>query len=742
MKEFAFRVARKLSEIVFSTKVAGDTRHFNHERLLIIANHPSFLDGILLGLHLPVRPVFLVHTTVKDRPVLRQFAKMVDTFEVDPTSPYAIKSIVRLLESGRPVVIFPEGRLTVTNGLMKVYPGAAFAAAKTGATIVPVTIDGAEFSKVSRLGDHLPTKLFPNVTLTINDPFKLEPPETGTAREKRLALGEKMRQHLQIALFNKTKPESLYEAFIAAQDVYGSERPMVEDITRPNKPFTYGEIREKIEALRVLYVQRDLKDEQRIGVFMPNSASTVNMVYALNAENKTACMLNYTSGFDSLDHAIKISGIKTLATSKKFIEEGGFAELLQKLLDSNPGLRVHYLEELAPRLDFASKALIAKQSKFASCKPAAPNSEAVVLYTSGSEGKPKGVAHTNESLISNVWQIRSLIDATPKDKVMMCLPLFHSFGMTSGALYPLMSGVPSMLFPSPLKYKVIPELVYDKNCTMLFGTNTFLAHYGKQAHHFDFARVRYVVAGAEKLSDSTRELYHNKFGLRIMEGYGLTETAPVLAVNTPMAHRVGSVGQFVPGVEYVIEKVEGIDEGGALHVRCPNLMKGYIQADQALQEVDGKIEGPVLKSSFAFNRSIDSGPWHKTGDIVDVDQDGFVFIKGRMKRFAKIAGEMISLETSERIALAATGGKECAVVSLPDQNKGEALALFTLDPGIQRSELIRRCKEIGASELAIPRKIHVVDKLPLLGSGKTDYAALNKMAAELAETESQPGPKI
>ncbi len=713
----------------YNVTVDGDKQNIIHERTLIIANHTSFLDGILLNTFLPIKPTFLIHSTVKNNPLFKYLLKFANTYEVDTQNPYSIKHIIKLLESGTPVVIFPEGRITNTNGLMKVYPGAAFAAAKANATIVPISITGANFTKMSRLNNVLPTKYFPDITLKIHNTFKLEVPIEGSAKIKRNFLGEEMRKKLQLALSNTNKPSSLFESFLHGKDTYGKNTPIIEDIKRLNDPYTYQEIFKAIQGLRVITQKIISQNEKRVGIFLPNLMVTIASIYALNAERKVPCMLNYTSGLDSILHTIRISHISTIITSRAFLEMKKLTPIIeqiqQTLKDEGKEFKVIYVEDLKSLITSADKLKIAYYMVANPYEKQHEDEEAVILYTSGSEGKPKGVVHTNKSIMANVWQIRSIIDSSPKDKILMSLPLFHSFGMNAGNIFPLVSGIPMMLYHNPLDYKTIPELGYDRNCTIMFSTNTFLANYAKQAHNYDFFRYRYIIAGAEKLSSQTRETYIDKFGIRILEGYGLTETAPVLSVNTPMAYRKGSVGQLLPGINYYLEKVPGIDDGGALYVNCPNIMKGYLLNADGLSSVNDTPTEECYKTNYFGD--LKNCTWFKTGDIVEIDADGFIFIKGRMKRFAKVAGEMVSLETTEAIAKASSPKFESAAINIPDEKKGEAIILFTTDKEMSRDMLVAKCKELGHSELAIPRVIKVLDKIPLLGTGKTDYVTLKTM---------------
>ncbi|WP_246540182.1 AMP-binding protein [sulfur-oxidizing endosymbiont of Gigantopelta aegis] len=270
------------------------------------------------------------------------------------------------------------------------------------------------------------------------------------------------------------------------------------------------------------------------------------------------------------------------------------------------------------------------------------------------------------------------------------------------------------LYPSPLHYRIIPEVAYDINATMLFGTNTFLKGYAKFAHSYDFFSIRYVCAGAEAVQKETRELYAEKFGLRILEGYGATETSPVISINTPMDYKTGTVGTMLPGMDYHLKAVPGIEEGGQLFVSGPNIMRGYFRSDNP-----GVLE--PAESEF--------GPgWYDTGDIVDIDDDGFVTIKGRVKRFAKIGGEMVSLSMVEEMVAQCWPDEMHGAVSLPDSAKGEKIILLTTREGALRKELSAWAKKSKIGELNVPKTIIVVKKLPLLGTGKIDYQGLKEVA--------------
>ena len=710
LKSIVRAILVPLFRILFRVRIEGDVHQFQVDKLLIIANHESFLDGLILGLFLPVNAVFVVHTGVARNPFFRVLLSQVDYLAVDPTSPMAMKKVIKLIETGRPVVIFPEGRITTTGSLMKVYDGPAFVAAKTGATIIPVRLDGPARSFFSRLSGRYPRHFFPRVTLSIQTATKLEMPEAPSAKQRRFKAGVAMRKIMQTMLFNSRPKQTLYTGLLDAIAIFGRSRRLLEDMKQIE--YSYGQLLKMTLALGRL-TSKFTREGEVVGILMPNLATTVALLIGMGAQRRVPAMLNYTAGAEGLQNACIAAKIQTIITSRKFVETAK----LESQLASLKNVQVRYLEEMQAQFGLIDKLwLIGYALWFPrwAMKPGKPEDPAVVLFTSGSEGKPKGVVLSHQAILANIAQIRSVIDFSVEDKVLNALPIFHSFGLTAGTLLPLMTGASLFLYPTPLHYRVIPELAYDRGCTVLFGTSTFLANYAKFAHPYDFYRLRYVIAGAEKLADSVRQAWFEKFGVRIMEGYGATETAPVLAVNTPMAYRTGTVGQLLPGLEAHLEAVPGIEQGGLLHVRGPNVMSGYFRYDNP-----GVIEPP----------SSDAGQgWYNTGDVVEFDDDGFVRIVGRVKRFAKIAGEMVSLEVVEKIANHAVPTSQHGASTQPDAQRGEAIVLFTTDASLTRDKLQEAARALGQPELAVPRKIVPVEALPLLGTGKVDYVTLKKLA--------------
>ena len=711
MRSLIKRLFRVLARALFRVRVGGSSEGLDaHARLLVIANHESFLDGLLLGLFLPLDPVFVVHTGVVRNPLFRLCLALVDYLAVDPTSPMAMKKVIRLIETGRPVVVFPEGRITTTCSLMKVYDGPAFVAAKTGATLLPVRLDGAARSYFSRLSGRHPRRVLPQITLSIQAVTKLKMPEGGTARERRRKAGEAMRRLMQEMIFASRPTQTLFEALCDAASIQGPGRRLIEDMKQIE--YSYQDLL-KMALMLGRLVGRYTRPGEHVGVLLPNLAPTLGLIFGLNAHARVPAMLNYTAGLEGMQAACTAAQIATIVSSRAFVTQAKMADKIAAL----QGVRVIYLEDLREEAGLGDKLwLMLWAIRFPrwAMQRVGPESAAVVLFTSGSEGVPKGVVLSHRALLANIAQIRAVIDFSVDDKILNALPLFHSFGLMAGGLLPVVTGANVFLYPSPLHYRVIPELAYDRNCTVLLGTSTFLGNYAKNAHPYDFYRLRYVIAGAEKLSESVRNVWFEKFGIRIFEGYGATETAPVLAVNTPMAYRTGTVGQLLPGLRAEILAVPGIDNGGILHVSGPNIMSGYLRVERP-----GVVQPPVSAAGEG---------WYETGDVVNVDADGFLRIVGRVKRFAKVAGEMISLESVEKLATQASSLALHAASTQVDEARGENVVLFTTDMGLTRETLQAAARAGGWPEIAVPRKIKPVDALPLLGTGKIDYVTLKQWA--------------
>lgn len=704
-------VLRWVFRLAFRLRVVGqyETRGAH---TIIIANHQSLLDGLIVGAMLPVSPVFVINTEMSRKPFIRLCLMLTDYLAIDPSNPMAIKAIIRLVESGRPVVIFPEGRITTTGGLMKVYEGSAFVAVKTEATIVPIVLSGATFSRLSRMPITHPRRWFPSITLTYASPTHLHINDEGlSSHERRVLAGEAMRTLMQKCLFESRPSNDLFGAFLDATNLYGRSRLVVEDTKQIE--YSYRQLLMMSLVLGRLLARYTHKGEA-VGVLMPTAVPTLALVLGLSAQGRVPAMLNFTAGAEGLQSACEAAKIGTIITSSLFVEQAKLASKLSSL----HGVTIRYLEEVKQEVTVIDKLWLFSYALWFPQRASVvqdATKPAVILFTSGSEGTPKGVVLSHDALLANIAQIRSIVDFSTNDKMLNALPIFHSFGLTAGTLLPILSGMRLFLYPSPLHYRVIPEIAYDRSCTILLGTSTFLAHYGHQAHPYDFYRLRYVIAGAEKLSDAVLNLWFEKFGIRIFEGYGATETAPVIAVNTPLAYKRGTVGQILPGIEAKLIPVAGIEEGGRLHVKGPNVMSGYLRAERA-----GVLEAPSSEAGEG---------WYDTGDIVSIDAMGFVSIKGRVKRFAKIAGEMVSLESVEKLALLASNEHMHASSSQPDASRGEAIVLFTTDKHLSREALQKSAQAHGYSELSVPRKIVYVEALPLLGTGKTDYVTLKTMAS-------------
>lgn len=698
-----FRAFHRLEiEGLENLEQAGDTPIF-------ALNHVSFLDAPLAMAFTDRRPIFAINTEIAKKPWVRPFLKLCNAYPIDPTKPIATRHLIRQVEAGNPLVIFPEGRITITGALMKVNAGAAMVADKTGAKIVPVKIEGLEKSYFSRLNSmQVVRRLFPKVKVKIMPPVTLAVDPDLKGRKRRQAAGGELYRVMSDMVFETSlKTGTIFEEVVRASEEFGEGKIALTDYSNASvNPMSYKTL---LIGARVLAgkFRTVLPDEDVVGVMLPNANGAAATLLGLISAGKTPAMINFTAGLSSIRSACVAAEVKTILTSRAFVDGAKLGEVVAAL---SSGLKIVYLDDIratVTRLDKLS-GFIRRKRPLVETSSEDP---AVILFTSGSEGTPKGVVLTHRNILSNAAQAAARIDFNMSDRLFNILPVFHSFGLTAGLILPLTAGVPVHLYPSPLHYRIIPELLYSANATIMFATDTFLSGYARSANPYDLRSLRYIFAGAEPVRASTRQTYMDKFQRAILEGYGVTEAAPVISINTPLYNRPGTVGKVLPGMETRLERVPGVDEGGRLFVRGPNVMAGYLKTDKP----------GVLQP-------LEDG-WHDTGDVVTIDEDGFVTIRGRAKRFAKIAGEMISLASVEAVAGELWPGVPTVVVNLPDPRKGERLVLLTEKEGATRDGFAAFAKSRGLPELAIPSEF-IVGKVPVLGAGKIDFVGAAKLLEE------------
>jgi len=717
---FKFSI-RLLMRLLYRVDVIGMENYKKaEERALIIANHTSLLDGILLYAWLPETPTFAINTKIAAQKIFKPFLYFVRLFEMDAVNPLSIKSAIKFIKENNKLVIFPEGRITVTGTQMKIYEGPGLIADKSEASILPISIEGAQFSRLSYMKGRGYVRWFPKIYIRVLPPEKINIPAeiSGHARRK-IASTQMQDLMLKLACSSFDQRTTLYSALIDASHSFGKKHNILQDFN--NDSLNYKQL-----ILRSIVLSHVIKKQtqagEHIGVLMPNVNALPVFFFALQFIGRIPAMLNFTAGALAVKRACETVQVKTVYTSRRFIESAKLEKIIKALKQDHT---VIYLEDIKEQIGLFTKI----HAFFASKNPARhyakqnlntnPDATAVILFTSGSEGHSKGVVLSHSNILANYTQVRCHIYFNPSEIVFNCLPLFHSFGLNAGFLMPIFGGAKVFLYPTPLHYRMIPELIYELGATIFFGTNTFFKAYARYAHSFDFNSLKCVVAGAEKLHEDTARLWADNFGIRIMQGYGVTEASPVISVNNLMSHKPGTVGRFIPHMEYYIKPVEGIKQGGRLVVKGPNIMQGYL-----LHNKPGELQPPETERGMG---------WYDTGDIADIDDEGFITILGRAKRFAKIGGEMVSLSAVEELAMLSWPNMNHAAVAIYDERKGEKIILVTEHEKAERKKLQVYARQHHIGELNIPKKIMIVEEIPLLGTGKIDYVNLTKLVVSHEE---------
>jgi len=521
--------------------------------------------------------------------------------------------------------------------------------------------------------------------------------------------------------YNPARARStLFAALLEARDKYGPGRAIL--IDGDERKLTYQDLTRGALALGHA-LKKNTRKGEAVGVLLPTGIGSVISVFALSAYGRVPAMLNFTAGAQSLHAALRLAQVSRIVTAHRFIELGKFEALESELKSA---AQMIYLEDVRERLSAFDKGAAVIGSflpRIIAAHPS-PDKPAVILFTSGTEGEPKGVVLSHANILSNIEQVRAHIAFHETDVVFNPLPTFHSFGLTVGAFMPLFLGVQAVFHPSPRQPHEIVRRICENRATILLATDTFISQYLRIAGDGDLASLRLAVCGAERVHDETRQLVKRKYAFELLEGYGVTEASPVISANQPGANRPGTVGHAVQALEMRIEPVEGIREGGRLMVKGPNVMLGYLHPDRP-----GELVPPP-------------DGWHDTGDIVSIDEDGYLAIRGRLKRFAKIGGETISLTVVENCASALWPDHAHAAIAVGDQRRGESIVLITTNPEANRSDLIAWVRNHGVPELAVPRRVIPVTDIPVLGTGKTDYVGVAKIVAKDAETPVEKSARI
>jgi acyl-[acyl-carrier-protein]-phospholipid O-acyltransferase/long-chain-fatty-acid--[acyl-carrier-protein] ligase len=679
--------------------------------VMLLPNHTSWFDWLFIAVCVDSGWRFMTSkegarvSWVHRRLMVNRF-----TFPVETDSPYAVKRVAEFLQNGGKLVIFPEGRLSRTGALMKLFDGTGFLLLKTNAKVITCYLRGASRLPFSYNPNR--KQWFPPVSAHFGEvltPPKFQGISATSARRKLTNWLSDIMVRQQFEVERAVRPSNVSAAIVATARRHAAA-VAVQDVSRVK--LSYRRLLASAAALAGRWPDwlPAAGGGSRVGVMLPNSNAVPVTLLSLWAADKVPAIFNFSTGTATMLACAQLAGIKHIITSRLFLERAK--------LNAQPmreaGIEFIYLEDVRAGItrlrqwSAMARILLDPQSVVG---PQRQESPAVILFTSGSEGPPKGVELTHDNLLANIGQMRAVEDFMDCDRVFNALPLFHSFGLM-GLLLPLVRGMYVFLYPSPLHYRVIPTMLYDLDCTIFFGTNTFLNGYARKAHPYDFRTLRMLIAGAEKLQETTANAWARQFGARVLEGYGATECSPVVTINTWLNPRYGSAGRFLPGIDYKFEPVEGVAEGARLWVRGPNIMRGYLNP-----EPNAKFQA--------------QGGWYDTGDIARVDEDGFLFILGRLKRFAKVSGEMVSLTAAEE-ALAGAFPQyglrfQIAVLSRPDADRGETLVAVSNEPKLQLEEIRAAIKAKGLSNLYTPREVKCVREIPKLGTGKVNHRELQKI---------------
>ena len=722
-------IVKSLFKLKYRITVDGLENLKRDRGVLLLGNHISFLDWAFLQIAYPKEIRFVIDRRYYNLWYFKPFLKF---FKAIPISPRggknALSLVTEALNSGDTVALFPEGNITRNGHIGKFQRGFELATANVqDAIIVPFYIRGLWESRFSYASDKMRARNQKDISINFGTPLDIDSSAMEVKREVfKLSI-------LSWQSYIDRVP-TIQEAWIEEAKRVGSGLSVADS--------TGVELNGYRFITAVLLIRRAfnkfLSNQQNIGLIVPTSAGGTIANIALLTLGKTIVNLNYSSGVDTINSAVELADIETIITSRQFITKlraRGFN--LDKVLE---GRDIIYLEDIKAKINRAeqlkqyilARFLPTKLLKLLFIKRVNTSSTAVIMFSSGSEGTPKGIELTHKNIMGNIKQVITILNPTTQDIIAGTLPIFHSFGLTVTTLLPIVEGVPVVSHPDPTDGLGIAKLTLKYRATIIFGTATFYRLYARnrKIHPLMFESLRMVVAGAEKLSDDVAKLFKMRFGKEILEGYGTTETAPVASCNLldkidpddyhiQIGDKKGTIGMPIPGTNFIIVNPDTyeplpIGEDGMMLIGGVQVMKGYLKrATDVIREIDG------IK-------------YYVTGDKGHIDEDGFVTIVDRYSRFAKIGGEMISLGAIEqKINRLLDEDSQIAVTAIPHPKKGEEIILL-LEGTKDLEELKVEIKSLGLNPLYTPSRYFKVDTLPRLGSGKSDFKGLKRLALKMS----------
>src|SRR2546421_4393551 len=718
-------VGRPLVRCFYRVRSLG-IEHLPPSGCLLLPNHITWVDAIVLQLACP-RPIrYIIDEEFYRKPILHPFLRLLRCMPIDTRHSHsAIRAATEKIAEGEIVCLFPEGQLERAGTLLRLRRGYELIARHAKAPIVPVWLDqlwGSIFSfQGGRFFTKLPKRIPYPVTIAFGKPLKAEAADIATVREELLKLGE----------FCFSKRPSL-NRHLAEPCVRGlKKRPFATAVVDglDHSALSRSKLLGAAAALS-RYFRKEFPDE-RIAIVLPASKGSMVANLAVTLADKVPVDLNFTIGRAANESCCKRANLRVAISATPFIErikDFPWPEKILKLDELMPRLKREIVFWWILSLLLPARLLL----RLLKIPKRGGHTEAVLLFTSGTTGEPKGVVISHRNVVGNVSQFRQLLDARETDAILGSLPFFHTFGSTVTLWYPLIEGVRIVTYPNPLEAAKNAALIEQYKLTFLLATPTFLRMYLRKAEPHQLRSLRLIITGAEKLPLDLASHFEKQFEKKVFEGYGLTETAPVVSTNLPdpepkkpgeqvqSSSRLGSVGRLAPGIAAEIREPEtdqklSLYETGMLWLRGPNIFKGYLH--------DPKQTAEVLRDG-----------WLKTGDIARFDEDGFLYIEGRLSRFSKIGGEMVPHETIESkiVDLLDFSGRDerpLAVMGVQDEAKGEALVLLSA-VDIDLAELRSKLHEAGVPNLWIPKQIQRVEAIPVLASGKLDLKKCQRLAIE------------